>query len=82
MRTARTPAALRLGRSLPPLRIVNQFDLPCFELTFIAHGRTFKALARGRNTQAAAYEGMIALAAEIPDFDPDAARLVGAVQTR
>lgn len=81
MKTDRTPA-VALGRLLPPLQIVNQLEQPCFELTYICSGRTFKALARGSSIQSASHEGLIALASQIPDFDPETARLVGAVQTR
>lgn len=81
MKTNRTPR-VALARSLPPLKHSSQYDYPCFELTFICSGRTFKALARGKTPQSASHEGLIALASQIPDFEPEAARLVGAVQMR
>lgn len=82
MKTNRAPQ-LALARSLPPLQhLTTSHDLPCFELTYICGGRTYKSLARGRNAIAASYEGIIALAEKCPDFDPEAARLTAAVQVR
>lgn len=83
MRAPRTPTPLALASQLPRLQHLPQpDDLPCFELTYICNGRTFKSLARGRNVTAASYEGIIALADKCPDFDADAARLTAAVQVR
>lgn len=51
-----------------------------FELTFSCSGQDFKVQAQARNTQAAAHEGLIELAAQCPDFDAEDARLVACVQ--
>lgn len=83
MRAGRTPTPLALASSLPKLQhLVQPADLPCFELTYLCSGRTYKAVARGRNAVAASYEGICALADKCPDFDADAARLTAAVQVR
>lgn len=80
--TGRTPR-LALASSLPQLQqLPPPADLPCFELTYLCDGRTYKALARGRNATAAGHEGLIALAEKCPDFDPEAARLTAAVQVQ
>lgn len=78
---SRTPTPLALASSLPKLQNLPQPpDLPCFELTYICDGRTYKALARGRNQTAASYEGICALVDKCPDFDPETARLTAAVK--
>lgn len=78
---SRTPTPIALASSLPRLQhLVPPADLPCFELTYICDGRTYKALARGRNQTAATYEGICALVDKCPDFDADTARLTAAVQ--
>lgn len=83
MRAARTPTPLALASTLPKLQSLPQPpDLPCFELTYICNGRTYKSLARGRNAVAAGEEGKIALAEKCPDFDAEAARMTAAVQVR
>lgn len=64
--------------SLPQLR--DSAKLPGFQLTFYCAHRSFRAYVRARNVQAASHEGLIELAAQCPDFDPDNARLVAAVQ--
>lgn len=74
---------LILRRSLPPLVHITSAaqQLPAFELTYVSEGHDFKALIRARNSQAAAAEGLIELAQQCPDFNPEGARLVSAVQT-
>ncbi len=73
---------LVLRPALPPLTLTPPDDLPCFELTFRSGGQQFKALSRGRNAVAASHEALLELAHQCPDFDPETARLVAAVQTR
>ena len=78
--TART--AVRFARpTLPPLREVKTVQ-PGWELKFQSGGVPFNVFVRARNTQAADAEGRIELATQFPDFDPDTARLVQAVETR
>ena len=81
----REPRTLRtvVVPKLPQLRLFTpSADLPGFELSFVCSGRTYKAFARGRNAQAAAHEALIDLASACPDFEPETARLVRAVQTQ
>jgi len=80
MKTNRAPR-LALAK-LPQLDLPGIDKLPTFELTYLAAGRTWKALIRAKNAQAAGHEGLIELASQFPDFTPDEARLVSAVQTR
>lgn len=76
-------APMALASRLPQLHhLAPEQDLPCFELTYLCDGRTFKALARGRNATAAGNEGLIALADKCPDFNPETARIMAAVQVR
>lgn len=83
MRAPRTPTPIALASKLPELQsLPRPQDLPCFEITYICNGRTFKALARGRNMTAAVYEGIVALADKCPDFDSETARMTAAVQVR
>lgn len=83
MRAARTPTPLALASALPRLQQLPQpADLPCFELTYMCNGRTYKAIARGRNAVAASYEGICALADKCPDFEPEAARLTASIQVQ
>ncbi len=79
MKTNRAPTFARCG-TLPPLSAPPAEKLPAFELTYLAAGRTWKALVRARNAQAASHEGLIELAHQFPDFTPSEARLVSAVQ--
>lgn len=80
---SRAPVPLALASQLPRLQhLTPPADLPCFEITYICNGRTFKALARGRNMTAAVYEGIMALADKCPDFDPDQARMTAAIEVR
>lgn len=82
-RAPRQAAPLALASTLPRLQhLTPPADLPCFELTYICNGRTFKSLARGRNAVAASYEGIIALAEKCQDFDADQARLTAAIQVQ
>lgn len=53
-----------------------------FELTFLCGGSPFKVIAPGSNAQAAAAEGLLELASQCPDFEPDTARMVAAVEVR
>ncbi len=74
---------LVLNRALPPLQYITPPDeTPAFELTFRCDGQAFKALVRARNAESAAHEALIELAHQCPDFNPETARLVAAVQTR
>lgn len=83
--TPNTPTRRRvtLGQ-LPALYGAGDYQAnnlpPAFDLTFICQGRTFKALQRGRNAQAAAAEAVIELASQCPDFEPGEARLTRAIQ--
>lgn len=73
-----------LRSALPPLQHItyqNPDRFPCWELTFLCGGHTFKALARAKNSQAASDQGLLELATQCPDFEPENARLVAAVQT-
>lgn len=82
--TNRAPRQV-LGGSLPPLHQLNAGnprELPLFELKFYSCGREFIVTQRGRNSQAAAAEGLIELAAKFHEFDPEEARLISALQTR
>lgn len=81
MKTDRAPR-LALRATLPPLPGRLDEKLPCFELTYLAHGRTWKALVRAAHARAAAAEGLIELASQFPEFDHEAARLVSALETR
>lgn len=83
MNAAPRPCRAAVRRSLPPLVHITAAaqTLPAFELSFLSDGHTFKALIRARNAQAAAAEGLIELAQQCPDFNPDGARLVSALQT-
>ena len=54
---------------------------PSFECTFLSSGRSFIATVRARNPQAAVEEGLIELAQQCPDFEPENARAVRVVQT-
>lgn len=79
----RAPRQVLRG-ALPPLQHIttpNPDRYPCWELTFLCGGHTFKALARAKNSQTAAAEGLLELATQCPDFEPESARLVAAVQT-
>lgn len=80
--SAATQSRTVIRRSLPPLQYITQAaqTFPAFELAFMSEGHIYKALIRARNSQAAAAEGMIELAQQCPDFNPDAARLVSALQ--
>lgn len=82
MQTNLRAPRLVLRRALPPLqRLTPPNDLqPCFELTFSCSGREFKTIARARNSQAAAAEGLLELATQCPEFDAEDARLTAAVQ--
>lgn len=66
-------------RTLTPITETSR--LPGFELTYLCSGQSFKALICARNSQAAAAEGLIELASQCPDFEPDNARLVRVIQT-
>lgn len=68
------------SRSLPPCGLHR--DLRGFELTFIADGKTWKALVRASSIAAAAEEGVITLASKYPDFNADTARLMAVIETR
>jgi len=84
MQTNQRAPRLVLRGNLPPMQHIthpNPDRLPCWELTFLCAGHTFKAIARARNSQAAAAEGLIELATQCPDFNSESARLVAAVQT-
>lgn len=66
--------------SLPPLA-GSAPVMPGYQLTFNCTGRIFKAFVRGRNVHAASHEGILELASQCPDFEPENARLVSAIQT-
>lgn len=80
MKTNRAPRLALCGK-LPPLADTMAAKLPAFELTYLAAGRTWKAVVRARNAQAASHEGIIELGHQFPDFAAAEARLVSAVQT-
>lgn len=85
MQTNQRAPRLVLRGSLPPLQrliAANPTQHPAFELTFLSHGKTFKALQRARNQAAAAAEAAIELAYQCPDFDHTDARLIAAVQVQ
>ena len=66
--------------TLPPLRVVASSRR--WELTFLCDGHAFKVIAAGHNAQAAAAEGVIELAAQCAEFEPDTARMVSAIEVR
>lgn len=83
MKTNPRAPRLVLRRALPPLQRLIQptGQPPCFELTFACSGIPYKVLIRARNSQAAAAEGLLELAEQCPEFEPENARLMAAVQT-
>lgn len=52
-----------------------------YQLTFFCGGHSFRCFVRARNQRAATEEGLIELASQCPDFDPDNARLVACIET-
>lgn len=68
--------------TLAPLHNAHTAHPPAFELTFNSEGRIYKALVRARNVHAASHEGLLELATQCPDFNPEKARLLAAIQTR
>lgn len=85
MQTNQRAPRLVLRGSLPPLQRLTPAKtplLPAFELTFLSHGKQFKALQRARNQAAAAAEATMELAYQCPDFDHTDARLIAAVQVQ
>jgi hypothetical protein len=84
MQTNQRAPRLVLRGALPPLeRLLSPGapTPPAWELTFISNGKTFKALQRGRNAQAAAAEAVMELALQCWDFDATDYRMLAAVQT-
>ncbi len=84
MQTLNRAPRLVLRSALPPLQHAATAAqlLPAFEFTFISDGKTFKALQRGRNLQAAQAEAMLELSYQCADFNFQEARLVAAVQVQ
>ncbi len=80
----RAPRLVLRGALTPLQQLTSQAHQqhPCFELTFLSSGRTFKALIRAKNATTAAHEGLLELATQCPEFDPENSRLVAAVETR